>query len=70
MLSIDEINELKTRNEELEKLVELQTKQYNSLLKRYNELMNIAKNFWDKLNCGETVDKALSSFLCVTTTSE
>lgn len=43
MLSIDEINELESRNEELENIINRQTAQYNVLLDKYNELLNILK---------------------------
>ena len=68
MLSIEEINNLQedlvkaqTRNLELEEMINMQTKQYNSLLAKYNEVMNIAKVFWNKLNCGKTIKKGLKT---------
>lgn len=50
MFSIDEINKLEQdldeahlKNKELQNLLEITTKQYNSLLKRYNEILQLAK---------------------------
>ena len=50
MLSIDEINKLEQdldeahlQNKKLQDLLEVATKQYNSLLKKYNEVLQLAK---------------------------
>ena len=59
MLSIDEINELKTRNQELEKIIDRQTAQYNSLLQKYIEVMGITKTLWNKLNVNKNIKESL-----------
>ena len=59
MLSIDEINELKIRNEQLEKMIDRQTAQYNSLLSKYIEVMNITKTLWKRLNVNKTIGESL-----------
>ena len=44
MLSIDEINELERKNE-------INVKQYNNLLKQYNEVLRLAKENADSMEC-------------------
>jgi len=56
MLSIDEINELERKNE-------INVKQYNSLLKQYNEVLRLAKENADSMEyCCQELEKRLEPF--------
>jgi septation ring formation regulator EzrA len=56
MLSIEEINELEKRNE-------INVKQYNSLLKQYNEVLRLAKENADSMErCCQELEKRLEPF--------
>lgn len=56
MLSIDEINDLQRKNE-------INIKQYNSLLKQYNEVLKLAKKNADSMEyCCQELEKRLEPF--------
>lgn len=56
MLSIEEINELERKNE-------INVKQYNSLLKQYNEVLRLAKENADSMEyCCQELEKRLEPF--------
>ena len=56
MLSIEEINELERKNE-------INVKQYNSLLKQYNEVLRLAKENADSIEyCCQELEKRLEPF--------
>ena len=56
MLSIEEINELERKNE-------INVKQYNSLLKQYNEVLKLAKENADSMEyCCQELEKRLEPF--------
>lgn len=56
MFSIEEINELERKNE-------INVKQYNSLLKQYNEVLKLAKENADSMEyCCQELEKRLEPF--------
>ena len=56
MLSIEEINELERKNE-------INVKQYNNLLKQYNEVLRLAKENADSMEyCCQELEKRLEPF--------